>query len=81
MTIHHLLGWPLQRVERPSIDMPEEPLSMMTQETYVKIEELKKQGWTNKEIGEETGFHPSTIARHLAAEGPPTKRGCPIRCW
>ncbi len=48
---------------------------MMNQETYVKIEELKKQGWTNKEIGEETGFHPATIARYLAAEGPPATAG------
>jgi transposase len=50
---------------------------MMNQETYVKIEELKKQGWTNKEIGEEVGFHPATIASHLAAGGPPTKRSVP----
>ena len=50
---------------------------MMTQETYVKIQDLKKQGWTNKEIGEEVGFHPSTIARRLAAEDPPTKRVTP----
>ena len=50
---------------------------MMTQETYVKIQDLKKQGWTNKEIGAETGFHPATIARRLAAEDPPTKRAVP----
>ena len=50
---------------------------MMNQETYVKIEELKKQGWTNKEIAEETGFHPATIAKHLAAGGPPVRRAVP----
>jgi lambda repressor-like predicted transcriptional regulator len=49
----------------------------MNQETYVKIEELKKQGWTNKEIAEETGFHPATIAKHLAGGGPPVRRAVP----
>ncbi len=47
---------------------------MMNQETYVKIEDLKKRGWTNKEIAAETGFHPATIAKHLAADGPPVRR-------
>lgn len=44
---------------------------MMNQETYVKVHELRKQGWTLDEIAAETGFHPSTISQHLKAEGPP----------
>ena len=49
----------------------------MNQETYVKVHELRKQGWTLDEIAAETGFHPSTISQHLKAEGPPAGRQVP----
>ena len=32
---------------------------------------LKNEGWTNKEISEELGFHPVTIRKWLEAGGPP----------
>ena len=47
----------------------------MNQETYVKIEDLRKQGWTVKEIAAETGFHPSTVSRWLRQGAPPLRRG------
>lgn len=46
---------------------------MMNQEEYVDLHALKNQGWTNKEIAEELGFHPATIAKWLKAGGPPTR--------
>lgn len=49
----------------------------MNQETYVKVQDLRKQGWTLEEIAAETGFHPSTISQRLKADGPPTKRRVP----
>jgi transposase len=49
---------------------------MMNQETYVKVQDLRKQGWTLEEIAVETGFHPSTISQRLK-EGPLTKRQVP----
>jgi transposase len=47
---------------------------MMNQEQYVKIKDLRAQGWTNKEIAEATGFHPATISARLNAEEPPSPR-------
>lgn len=49
----------------------------MNQETYVKVQDLRKQGWTLEEIAAETGFHPSTISEHLRAGGSPAKRRVP----
>ena len=46
---------------------------MMNQESYVNIEDLRRQGWTIKEIAAETGYHPATISRRLR-EGPPPAR-------
>ena len=60
---------------------------MMSQETFVKIEDLRKQGWTIKEIAAETGFHPSTVSRRLGQGPPPRGRATPdgakvmTRCW
>ena len=51
---------------------------MMNQETYVKVHDLHKQGWTIDEIAAETGFHPATICKHLkarAAAGDRCRRG------
>ena len=44
---------------------------MMNQEEYVDLHALKNEGWTNKEIAEELGFHPATVAKWLKAGGPP----------
>ena len=46
---------------------------MMIQETYVKLEDLHKQGWTIREIATEAGYHPATISKWLR-EGPPPAR-------
>ena len=48
---------------------------MMNQETYVKLEDLHKQGWTIKEIAAETGYHPATAAKRLREGPPPLRRG------
>lgn len=50
---------------------------MIHQETYVRIHDLHRQGWTCKEIAAETGLHPSTVSKHLKADGPPTSRLTP----
>jgi transposase len=50
---------------------------MIDQETYVRIHDLHRQGWTCKEIAVEMGLHPSTVSQHLKAEGPPAKRRTP----
>ncbi len=43
---------------------------MMNQETYVKVHELRRQGWTLTEIAAETGFHPATISQLLEGRRP-----------
>ncbi len=48
------------------------PAFMMNQEDYMDLHALKKQGWSNAEIGEKLGYHPDTISRWLR-DGPPTK--------
>ena len=50
---------------------------MIHQETYVRIHDLHRQGWTCKEIAAEMGLHPSTVSKHLKADGPPTMRQVP----
>jgi len=47
---------------------------MMTQETYVNINDLHKQGWTISEIAEKTGWHRATISDRLKNGPPPTQR-------
>ena len=47
---------------------------MMTQETYVNINDLHKQGWTIAEIAAETGWHRTTVSRHLKNGPPPSAR-------
>ena len=46
---------------------------MMNQETFVKLEDLHKRGWTIKEIAAETGYHPATVSKGLKC-GPPVGR-------
>lgn len=43
---------------------------MMSQENYVKINDLHKQGWTIGEIADATGWHRTTVSKYLK-EGPP----------
>lgn len=50
---------------------------MMNQETYVKMQDLRRQGWTIAEIAAETGFHPETISLRLRSGEPPTRRRVP----
>jgi transposase len=50
---------------------------MMNQESYVRVHELRRQGWTLGEIAAETGFHPATIAKQLKADGPAAGRQVP----
>jgi IS30 family transposase len=50
--------------------MPEEPLSMMSQENYVNINDLHAQGWTINEIAAATGWHRTTVSNYLK-NGPP----------
>ena len=45
----------------------------MNQEQYMDLHALKNEGWTNKEISEELGFHPATIRKWLEADGPPKR--------
>lgn len=47
---------------------------MMTQETYVNINDLHKQGWTISEIAAETGWHRTTISDRLKNGPPPAAR-------
>ena len=42
---------------------------MMTQEEYVEVLALARPGKTNKEIAEELGYHPATVANWLAKRG------------
>jgi len=47
---------------------------MMSQETYVNINDLHKQGWTISEIAAETGWHRTTVSDRLKNGPPPTER-------
>src|SRR6516164_7225747 len=47
---------------------------MMTQEEFMDVMAMKRQGMTIKEIAEETGYHPSTISSWLKSGGPPRRR-------
>ncbi len=38
---------------------------MMSQENYVNINDLHKQGWTILEIAEATGWHRTTVSNYL----------------
>lgn len=42
----------------------------MNQEQYMDVHALKNEGWTSREIAEELGFHPATVAKWLKAGGP-----------
>ena len=47
---------------------------MMSQENYVSINDLHKQGWTILEIPEATGWHRTTVSNYLKNSPPPATR-------
>jgi transposase len=47
---------------------------MLTQEEYMDVLALHRQGFTIAEIAEELGYHPATISGWLKAGGPPAER-------
>jgi len=47
---------------------------MLTQEEYMDVLALKRQGWTNAEIADELGYHPATISKWIRNGGPPGQR-------
>ena len=50
---------------------------MMTQEEFMDVMAMKRQGLSIKEIAEETGYHPSTVSSWLKNGGPPSRRTSP----
>jgi Homeodomain-like domain len=59
---------------------------MMTQEEYMDVLAMRRQGLSYVEIGEATGYHPATISKWVKDGGPPPARemasrtGWLIRC-
>ncbi|MGH9205911.1 MAG: IS21 family transposase, partial [Acidimicrobiales bacterium] len=47
---------------------------MMTQEEFMDVMAMKRQGLSIREIAEETGYHPSTVSSWLRHGGPPVGR-------
>ena len=47
---------------------------MMTQEEFMDVLAMKRRGMSLKEIGDELGYHPATIAKWVKAGGPPPAR-------
>jgi transposase len=47
---------------------------MLTQEEYMDVVALRRQGFTIAEIAEDLGYHPATISGWLKAGGPPPAR-------
>ena len=47
---------------------------MMTQEEFMDVLGMRRQGLSFKEIGDELGYHPATIANWVKAGGPPAAR-------
>ena len=50
---------------------------MLTQEEYMDVVALKRQGWTISQIAEAVGHHPATVSSWLKRGGPPVQRGAP----
>ena len=46
----------------------------MTEDEYMDVLALRRQGLTIAEIAEQTGYHPATIAKWLQGGGPPARR-------
>jgi transposase len=47
---------------------------MMTQEEYMNVIALHRQGWTNKQIADALERHPATVAKWIEDGGPPDHR-------
>jgi transposase len=47
---------------------------MMTQEEFMDVVALRRQGWTITDIAAAVGRHPETVSKWLKAGGPPTGR-------
>jgi transposase len=47
---------------------------MMTQEEFMDVVALRRQGWTITDIAAAVGRHPDTISKWLRAGGPPVRR-------
>ncbi len=47
---------------------------MLTQEEYMDVLKLQRQGFTIAEIADELGYHPATISRWIKDGGPPPAR-------
>jgi IS30 family transposase len=47
---------------------------MLTQEEYMEVLALRRQGWTIAEIADELGYHPATISSWLRNGRPPARR-------
>lgn len=47
---------------------------MLTQEEFMDVTAMRRQGLTITEIADELGYHPATISKWLRAGGPPAKR-------
>ena len=47
---------------------------MMTEEEYMDVVALARQGWTISEIAAALGHHPATVSHWLKNGGPPAKR-------
>jgi len=50
---------------------------MLTQEEYMDVVALRRQGWTIGQIADAVGHHPATVSSWLKKGGPPAKRGAP----
>src|SRR5205085_11234189 len=47
---------------------------MMTEEEYMDVVALARQGWKINQIAEAVGHHPATVSHWLRNGGPPAKR-------
>jgi transposase len=47
---------------------------MMTQEEFMDVVAMRRQGWTITDIAAAVGRHPDTVAKWLKAGGPPVRR-------
>lgn len=47
---------------------------MLTQEEFMDVLAMRRQGLSITEIAEETGYHPATISKWVHAGGPPARR-------
>ena len=52
---------------------------MLTQEEYMGVLALKRQGWTNAEIAAELSYHPATNSNWFRNGGPPAQRAVALR--